>query len=116
MASRYVSTGGCVECGKSHTASYRRAILDRRGVIAANGDALLEYKLHRDDYAAAIAYCQALDMARGRTPQLATPLPPQPGLLTHLPPWLAELRKQEEQWNREQAERRARLSQPTNGN
>lgn len=56
-APRFVSTGGCVECNTNRAALFRK-----------DAPARFTYALHPDDVAAALAYCQALDLQRGRTP------------------------------------------------
>lgn len=61
-AQRFVSTGGCVACNN------RRSKLFANIKAAATGGFF--YDLHPDDYAAARAYCQALDLARGRVPEV----------------------------------------------
>lgn len=60
-AQRFVSTGGCVACNAVRSQSFCR-------LSEANGEAFV-YKIHPDDYAALLAYAQALDIQRGRTPQ-----------------------------------------------
>lgn len=60
---RFVTTGGCVACN----AARARAFADK----GSGGISAFSYPLHVDDIAAAHAYCQALDMQRGRTPQPA---------------------------------------------
>lgn len=57
VAPRFVSTGGCVECNSARAARFRK-----------DAPALFTYPLHADDVAAALAYCQALDLQRGRIP------------------------------------------------
>lgn len=62
---RLVTTGGCCQCNadrskafasKAHSLSYSKAV------------GSFVYPLLPADHAAALAYCQALDMTRGRTP------------------------------------------------
>ena len=60
-APRFVSTGGCVACNAVRSQSFTR-------LSEANGEAFA-YKIHPDDYAALLAYAQALDIQRGRAPQ-----------------------------------------------
>lgn len=62
-AQRFVSTGGCVACNSARSQLFSKA-------VSANGKVFV-YALHPGDVAAALAYCQALDMQRGRTPALA---------------------------------------------
>lgn len=58
---RFVTTGGCVACN----AARARAFTDK----GAGRSGMFSYPLHPEDFAAAHAYCQALDMQRGKTPQ-----------------------------------------------
>lgn len=65
LSQRYVSTGSCVMCikaaGQETASRFRKdAISRQRGHFS--------YPLHPDDVAAATAYCQGLDLARGRMP------------------------------------------------
>lgn len=64
-AQRFVSTGGCVACNSDRAKAFSKA-----SSVAANARArgMFAYELHPDDFAAARAYCQALDLARGRIP------------------------------------------------
>jgi hypothetical protein len=88
---RYASTGHCVECLRQLRAG--SAELKRAGNTARfNGAALFTYELHPGDHAAALAYCQALDMQRGRVPALAG-APALPGPF-QLPDIIAERRAQ----------------------
>lgn len=57
-SARFTSTGGCMACNAA------RSNLFAQGVAANT----FSYKLHPDDHAAALAYCQALDLQRGRVP------------------------------------------------
>lgn len=90
---RYVSTGHCSAC----LAAARGADQEQhRQAMAARfaGDRLFTYRLHADDHAAAQAFCQALDLQRGRTPQVpqavaATPAAP---VAPVMPEWLQRLR------------------------
>lgn len=64
-ARRYTSTGNCVECHKAR--SLANASNGRQGRVARlRGH--FSYALHPDDHAAALAYCQALDLQRGLMP------------------------------------------------
>lgn len=65
---RFTSTGGCVKCGAEYVKSY-----NKRMTATASSRALgaFMYMLHPDDHAAALAYCQALDLARGVAPKSA---------------------------------------------
>lgn len=66
-ADRYTSTGNCCECLKSHSREFA-AVLRASKQPTEQGGRLFAYRLHADDHAAALAYCQALDLQRGRTP------------------------------------------------
>lgn len=57
---RFTSTGGCMACNAARSKAFSRA-------VATNGKAFT-YNLHPDDVGAALAYCQALDLQRGRVP------------------------------------------------
>lgn len=77
---RYAKTGHCVACLKDARDKFAR--LQNTGMAArSEGSGLFAYKLHPDDHAAALAYCQGLDLQRGRVPQsvaaLAAPSDPQ---------------------------------------
>jgi len=66
-APRFVSNGGCVACNKERMATFNSGT--RRG-RTAKLQGLFTYELHTDDHAKALAFCQALDMDRGRTPKV----------------------------------------------
>lgn len=66
---RFTTTGGCVKCGAFYTREYTKRYTKE---AAANALGAFRYVLHPDDHAAALAYCQALDMQRGRMPQAPT--------------------------------------------
>lgn len=51
---------------------------------------MFAYMLHPDDHAAMLAYCQALDMQRGRVPQV--PEPP-PKVEPHTPEQIRRMRE-----------------------
>lgn len=68
LSDRYTSTGGCCECLKFHSREFAGALRQAK-VPGTRGSLLFTYRLHPDDHAAALAYCQALDLQRGRTPQ-----------------------------------------------
>jgi len=73
---RYVSTGNCTQCQKERSASYASTL--RKGRVARL-QGHFAYPLHPDDFAAALAYCQALDLNRGNRPHIpssASVLPP----------------------------------------
>jgi hypothetical protein len=60
-AQRFVSTGACVACNVVRSRLFANSKNSTAGRFV--------YSLHPDDHAAALAYCQALDLARGRTPR-----------------------------------------------
>jgi hypothetical protein len=66
VARRFVSTGVCMECNRARSARF---------TARPGGAAHFIYPLHPDDVAAALAYCQALDMQRGRKPTMPTETP-----------------------------------------
>lgn len=69
LAQRFVSTGACVECQARHSIDSYKAKNTAQGKFV--------YPL-RDarDHAAAWAYCQALDAARGYVPAMPPTTPP----------------------------------------
>lgn len=98
-APRYVSTGGCSECLKDWRDTERRAT-EAASVAAAQGSRLFSYALHPDDLAAALAFCQSLDVQRGRMPQATARdfTPPKAALFAQggpveLPPMIAAARR-----------------------
>lgn len=60
-AQRFVTTGNCVACNAARSKMFANTKSAERGKFI--------YPLHPDDHAAAWAYCQALDLARGYVPQ-----------------------------------------------
>lgn len=70
-ANRYTSTGGCLECLRQHRLDYTATIREARRPLADRTSRVFSYRLHPDDHAAALAFCQALDMERGRMPNAA---------------------------------------------
>lgn len=66
-AQRFTSTGGCVVCSKNYVKEYQSRL---KKTTVANLAGFFSYPLHPDDHAAALAYCQALDLARGRAPHV----------------------------------------------
>lgn len=94
---RYAKTGHCVACLRDARANAAR--LQNTGMAArAEGSSLFAYKLHPDDHASALAFCQALDLQRGRLPasQSALGAPQGDGTpqAVAMPAWLAERRRQ----------------------
>lgn len=61
-AQRFVTTGGCVACNAARSKLFKLEENATQGRFV--------YPLHPEDYAAALAYCQGLDMARGRVPHI----------------------------------------------
>lgn len=74
-AQRFVTTGGCVACNASRAKVFSQAA---QAASTARVQGLFAYPLRPEDFAAALAYCQALDLAAGRTPHTpgATKPPP----------------------------------------
>lgn len=70
LAPRYVSTGGCTECLRSAREEDRQ-VARAAATAIYRGERLFAYRLHPDDVAAALAFCQGLDLQRGRTPATA---------------------------------------------
>lgn len=97
---RYVSTGHCTACLKDRRDADRQVAQDAARA-AGMGSRLFTYPLHPDDHAHALAVCQALDLARGRTPRLDARdvTPPKAAQFAQaapfqLPPHLARLHAQ----------------------
>jgi len=76
ISQRFVSTGNCVQCGAERSKQFAgEANRMQRAVMMGH----FVYPLHPDDHAAAMAYCQALDLGRGRVPTVTTaPAAPPP--------------------------------------
>ena len=72
-AERFVTTGGCVKCNAERSGMFKKST-SAASVSRLRGH--FGYPLHPDDYAAALAYCQALDLQRGRTPYVPEAPPP----------------------------------------
>ena len=69
---RFTSTGVCIACASGYVREYNKRLTKTAVAVAAGA---FTYPLHPDDHAAALAYCQALDLQRGRVPQVpATPV------------------------------------------
>lgn len=62
---RYVSSGICCKCNVDNAQKYAKGISARQ---VAKLQSHFTYPLHPDDFAAAKAFCQALDLQRGRMP------------------------------------------------
>lgn len=74
LSERRTDSGACLECIKANRDTFKAKNADAfRALIT--GMAPFGYHLHPDDVAAALAYCQALDMQRGRAPQTLRDFP-----------------------------------------
>lgn len=62
---RFTSTGACIKCAAGYAKSYADRLKKETNARIAGH---FSYPLHPDDAAAALAYCQALDLQRGRQP------------------------------------------------
>ena len=92
-AFRYTSTGICSACNTENAKKYSVGLTKKR-IEKALG--YFSYLLHPDDHVAALAYCQALSMARGIAPHV--PPPPMPTgaeLAAQATIEIAEIRKRE---------------------
>jgi hypothetical protein len=72
LSERYTSTGGCVECLRLFEGGFSAKLAAKR-IEAIQG--LFKYPLHPQDVPAALAYCQALDLQRGRSPHVPAAAP-----------------------------------------
>lgn len=70
---RFTSTGGCLKCASVYVKEYNKRLTEK---AAHRSTGTFSYPLHPDDHAAALAYCQALDMQRGNTPKNVVVAPP----------------------------------------
>lgn len=66
---RYTSSGICVKCNAENA---KKFVKDVNKAKNARASGAFVYPMHPDDHAAALAYCQALDLARGRAPHVPT--------------------------------------------
>lgn len=62
---RYTATGICCKCNSEGVKRYNK---NMRKSVGDHRAGAFSYPLHPDDHAAALAYCQALDLQRGRAP------------------------------------------------
>lgn len=70
---RYTSTGICCRCNVDAAKRYSGRV---QLTVKAKLQGHFVYPLHPDDHASALAYCQALDLSRGRVPHVvAAPTP-----------------------------------------
>jgi len=64
---RYTSSGICCACNVANARKYNKQ-MGRQ--INEHRQGYFSYLLHPDDHAAALAYCQALDVQRGVAPKI----------------------------------------------
>lgn len=69
-AARYTSTGHCTECLRVQRSDTAVALRESRRPTDGSRR-LFTYRLHPDDHAAALAFCQGLDTQRGLVPKSA---------------------------------------------
>lgn len=62
---RYTATGACCKCNSEGVKAYNKRMSIER---VSRNIGVFAYQLHPDDHAAALAFCQALDLQRGRVP------------------------------------------------
>lgn len=67
-AQRFTSTGTCVKCAAGYVKDYNKRFRIRTNAQRAGW---FSYPCHPDDMEAALAYCQALDLQRGRKPHMS---------------------------------------------
>lgn len=72
LGPRYTVSGICCKCNVEATKTYSKRMHQK---INARLQGHFSYALHPADHAAALAYCQALDLARGRVPGAPPPGP-----------------------------------------
>ncbi len=90
-APRFTSTGACVKCAAGYVKAYNANL---RKETSARASGLFTYPLHPDDSAAALAYCQALDIQRGRSPHVpGAPAVAAPSPVVTLPDHIARHRE-----------------------
>lgn len=90
-AQRFVTTGGCVECNRQRSREFSKVV---KATQSARTRGLFTYPLRPEDYAAALAYCQALDMNAGLMPHIPdAKKPPDAALPFALPDDIARHRK-----------------------
>lgn len=70
---RFVSTGACMRCNSERTKMFRKDAMKAQTSRYTGG---FFYPLLEADHAAALAFCQALDMMRGRIPRQAPSVAP----------------------------------------
>lgn len=91
---RFTSTGACIKCAAGYAKSYADRLKKETNARIAG---FFSYPLHPLDVAAALAYCQALDLQRGRQPYAPAPVeaaPPSPFLtVDDLPAHIARHRE-----------------------
>lgn len=67
---RYTSTGICCKCNAEAAKAYNARM---RKTVSARAQGHFVYLAHPDDHAALLAYAQALDLQRGRSPHVPNP-------------------------------------------
>lgn len=67
LSLRYTNSGICCACNVAAAKKYNNGLRVAKNTSQAG---LFAYSLHVDDFPAALAYCQALDLMRGRTPSV----------------------------------------------
>jgi len=89
-AQRFVTTGGCVACNAARSQLFRSSAQKTQGSRLRG---YFTYDLDPADHAAALAFCQALDLQRGRVPQ-SSKMPARGSEALVLPEHLAVYRDQ----------------------
>lgn len=89
---RYTTSGICCKCNAEGVKTYNKKL---RRIKGAKLSGTFFYELHPEDHAAALAYCQALDLARGKVPHTpqAQPVPASVDAI-ELPEFIARHRAQ----------------------
>lgn len=71
-AERFVSTGACVQCNALRQQAFRSTRnYAENNRLAGN----FVYSMHPDDFPKALAFCQGLDLSRGRLPKDLNTIP-----------------------------------------
>lgn len=74
LSERFVTTGNCVACNAERT---KASTVLTNQTRTAHAQGRFFYDLHPDDHARVLAFCQAVDMERGRIPSSPpAPVPP----------------------------------------
>ena len=69
LGPRYTASGICCKCNSENVKKYNRKM---QSGVQAKQRGLFTREIHPDDHAAVHAYCDALDLQRGRVPQSPT--------------------------------------------